>query len=148
MQQATSTSPYTQELYLRKNCITDLREIRHLIKLPSLKVLWLHDNPCATVDNYREIVIHHLPNLVKLDNNIITPEEKQEAQKAQFDLMVETMENESHVSQVVEKPPSKIEEKKPRPYSEVPVRAAREEKPAVESSQWRGSEIKESRSSF
>lgn len=93
VQQTTSTPQTTQELYLRKNCITDLREIRHLIKLPSLKVLWLHDNPCATVDNYREIVIHHLPNLVKLDNNIITPEEKQDAQKTQFDLMVESMEN-------------------------------------------------------
>jgi hypothetical protein len=56
-------------------------------------VLWLQDNPCATAENYREIVIHHLPNLVKLDNNIITPEEKQDAQKTQFDLMVESMEN-------------------------------------------------------
>lgn len=62
--------------------------------------------------------------------------------------MVESMENESYVSQTVEKPSSKIEEKKLRPYSEAPVRAVREEKPIVESSQWRGSEIKESRSSF
>jgi hypothetical protein len=62
--------------------------------------------------------------------------------------MVDNMENESYMSQAVEKPPSKIEEKKSRPYSEVPVRAIREEKPAVESNQWRGSEIKDSRSSF
>ena len=72
MQQTPSNSPLIKELYLRKNCINDLKEIRYLIKLPTLKVLWLHDNPCAMVDNYREIVIHHLPNLVKLDNNIIT----------------------------------------------------------------------------
>lgn len=101
VQQTTSSSSLIKELYLRKNCITDLREIRHLTKLPTLKVLWLHDNPCATVDNYREIVIHHLPNLVKLDNNIITPEEKQEAQKTQFDLMVETMEDEGYPTPAV-----------------------------------------------
>jgi Leucine-rich repeat (LRR) protein len=38
-----------KELYLRKNSISDLREIRYLMKLPVLKVLWLHDNPCAQV---------------------------------------------------------------------------------------------------
>lgn len=38
-----------KELYLRKNAISDLREIRYLMKLPVLKVLWLHDNPCAQV---------------------------------------------------------------------------------------------------
>jgi cilla- and flagella-associated protein len=122
VQQATSNPPLTQELYLRKNCINDLREIRYLTKLPSLKVLWLHDNPCALVDNYREIVIHHLPNLVKLDNNIITAEEKNEAQKAQFNLIGD-MENESNLNTPppFEKQASKpFEEKKSRPSSEMP----------------------------
>ena len=36
-----------QELYLRKNCIADLREIKYLLDLPQLKSLWLYDNPCA-----------------------------------------------------------------------------------------------------
>lgn len=113
-------------MYLRKNCITDLREIRHLIKLPSLKVLWLHDNPCALEENYREIVIHHLPNLGKLDNNIITQEERTLAQKIQFDLMVPNNgENENYYqpsSPTKEKPQSSkiVEEKKIRPYSELP----------------------------
>jgi hypothetical protein len=82
------------------------------------------------IDNYREIVIHHLPNLVKLDNNIITQEERVEAQKTQFDLMVgENLDNEStylNTPAVVEKQPSKLsEEKKSRPYSEMPIREVR-----------------------
>lgn len=47
MQQTASTPPNMQELYLRKNCIADLREIRYLLDLPQLKSLWLYDNPCA-----------------------------------------------------------------------------------------------------
>jgi cilla- and flagella-associated protein len=64
------------ELYLRKNLIADLSEIKYIQNLPGLKVLWLWDNPCAEVPNYREIVISALPNLVKLDNQAISAEEK------------------------------------------------------------------------
>ena len=76
-------------------------------------MLWLHDNPCAMVDNYREIVIHHLPNLVKLDNNIITQEERVVAQKTQFEIMIggENLDNESmyaNTPPVVEKQSSKM----------------------------------------
>jgi cilla- and flagella-associated protein len=117
------------------------------VKLPSLKVLWLHDNPCATAENYREIVIHHLPNLVKLDNNIITAEEKQDAQKAQFDIQLDGMDSESYAYQ--EKPAVKVEEKKQRPYSEVPIREMREEKSVlVENNPWRGSNAKDPRTSY
>ena len=35
------------ELYLRKNQISDLMEIRHLQNCSKLKVLWLWDNPIA-----------------------------------------------------------------------------------------------------
>ena len=75
-----------QELYLRKNNITDLSEIRYLTNLPSLKVLWLWDNPCSEVSNYREIVIKVLPNLIKLDNDAINPEEKMAAMKLDMNL--------------------------------------------------------------
>lgn len=51
------------------------------MKLPNLKVLWLHDNPCALTEHYREIVIKHLPSLMKLDNNPVSPEDKINAQK-------------------------------------------------------------------
>ena len=41
------------ELYLRKNLIADLYEIRHLIHCPQLRVLWLWDNPIAQHPLYR-----------------------------------------------------------------------------------------------
>ena len=69
------------ELYLRKNCIQDLSELKYLQPLKNLKVLWLWDNPCADTPNYRDIVISKLPNLVKLDNQAISNEEKAQASK-------------------------------------------------------------------
>lgn len=68
--------PKLQELYLRKNNITDISEVKYLANLQNLKILWLLDNPCSEIDNYREIVIKMLPNLTKLDNSIILNEEK------------------------------------------------------------------------
>lgn len=65
-----------QELYLRKNNITDISEIRYLVQLPNLRVLWLWDNPCAETKDYRDIIIKALPNLNKLDNAEVTNEEK------------------------------------------------------------------------
>eukprot|EP00927_Polykrikos_kofoidii_P000014 TRINITY_DN10007_c1_g1_i4.p1 TRINITY_DN10007_c1_g1~~TRINITY_DN10007_c1_g1_i4.p1 ORF type:complete len:448 (+),score=81.29 TRINITY_DN10007_c1_g1_i4:131-1474(+) len=69
------------ELYLRKNDIRDLAEVHHLVNLRELKVLWLNDNPCATLPHYRLYVIHHLPNLTKLDSQDVTVEERRLAQK-------------------------------------------------------------------
>ena len=42
--------------------------------------------PSMKVSNYREIVIKNLPNLVKLDNHPVTPEEKIGCQSVDFDL--------------------------------------------------------------
>lgn len=64
------------ELYLRKNLIQDLSEIRYLQNLPNLRVLWLWDNPCSEAGDYRRAVIQALPNLVKLDNQPVTNEER------------------------------------------------------------------------
>lgn len=46
-----------------------------------MKVLWLWDNPIADHPLYRQFIIKLLPNLVKLDNAAVTPEEKSEALK-------------------------------------------------------------------
>lgn len=73
--------PNLREIYLRKNCIEDLSEIRHLASLSQLSVLWLWDNPCAEHPEYRAHIISLLPNLVKLDNQPITDEERSEAAK-------------------------------------------------------------------
>jgi hypothetical protein len=64
------------ELYLRKNLIADLEEVCSLQSLPSLKILWLWDNPIAEKPDYRSYIIRTLPNLVKLDNQPVSPEER------------------------------------------------------------------------
>jgi len=65
-----------QELYLRKNQIEDIREVRHLSNLKNIKVLWLSDNPCSSVENYRLYIIKMLPQLVKIDSHEITDDER------------------------------------------------------------------------
>ncbi|KRG06710.1 cilia- and flagella-associated protein 410 isoform X5 [Drosophila mojavensis] len=70
-----------QELYLRKNNIQNINEIGYLQNLPALKYLWLEENPCCerAGPNYRSIVLRALPNLKKLDNVEVTPEELEAA---------------------------------------------------------------------
>ncbi|XP_055842094.1 uncharacterized protein DDB_G0290301 isoform X7 [Episyrphus balteatus] len=70
-----------QELYLRKNNIQDISEIVYLQNLPRLKYLWLEENPCcdSVGPSYRAVVLRALPNLKKLDNVEVTPEEVEEA---------------------------------------------------------------------
>lgn len=67
------------ELYLRKNQISSIQDIKYLQSLPNLKVLWLWDNPICQHPNYRPFIIKTLPNLTKLDNANITAEERQAA---------------------------------------------------------------------
>lgn len=64
------------ELYLRKNNIKELTEINNLKPCLNLKILWLEENPCSKEQNYRSYTINILPQLKKLDNIIITPEER------------------------------------------------------------------------
>ncbi|XP_068621719.1 dynein axonemal assembly factor 11 isoform X8 [Battus philenor] len=70
-----------RELYVRKNEIRDLAEIRHLRHLPDLTSLWLDENPCTQHPEYRMTVLRNLPNLEKLDNVNVQPEEVQEAKR-------------------------------------------------------------------
>ncbi|KAJ2939359.1 hypothetical protein O0L34_g13452 [Tuta absoluta] len=70
-----------RELYIRKNDIRDLREIRHLRSLPNLTSLWLDENPCTEHPEYRMTVLRNLPNLEKLDNVSVQPEEVTEAMR-------------------------------------------------------------------
>ncbi|XP_045538407.1 uncharacterized protein LOC106708297 isoform X5 [Papilio machaon] len=70
-----------RELYIRKNEIRNLAEIRHLRHLPDLTSLWLDENPCTQHPEYRMTVLRNLPNLEKLDNIIVQPEEVQEAMR-------------------------------------------------------------------
>lgn len=52
-----------QELYLRKNLIADVNELRYLSNLPNLKVLWMLENPCTETEDYRQKVLEYLPIL-------------------------------------------------------------------------------------
>ncbi|KAL5010198.1 hypothetical protein ScPMuIL_012503 [Solemya velum] len=70
-----SHCPRLQELYIRKNFISDLRDICYLKELEELRILWLADNPCSDVENYRHTVLRNLPKLQKLDNINVTEEE-------------------------------------------------------------------------
>ncbi|XP_069958709.1 dynein axonemal assembly factor 11 isoform X10 [Cherax quadricarinatus] len=71
--------PNLQELYIRKNNISDINEILYLRQLPKLKSLWLADNPCAEFEQYRLTVLRALPHLQKLDNVAVDSEEVQQA---------------------------------------------------------------------
>jgi hypothetical protein len=73
------TLKHLKELYLRKNFVSDISELRYLEKCPNLKVLWLSENPIADTKDYRKIVIRTLPNLGKLDDNLISVEERNRA---------------------------------------------------------------------
>lgn len=64
-----------QELFLRKNHISDFNEIHHLQSLPRLSVLWLEENPICRARDYRSIVLSILPRLTRLDNIDVTPQE-------------------------------------------------------------------------
>ena len=66
-----------QELYLRKNLISNFNEINYLKSCPKLKILWLNENPISYVPGYRLGVVHFLPNLQKLDDNDVDIDEKE-----------------------------------------------------------------------
>ncbi|XP_065168918.1 dynein axonemal assembly factor 11 isoform X2 [Atheta coriaria] len=70
-----------EELYIRQNDIRDLNEVVYLQSLSNLKNLWLGENPCANTDGYRYAVLRALPQLQKLDNVAVTPDELREAQR-------------------------------------------------------------------
>lgn len=57
----------------------DLSEITHLLSLPELRCLWLSNNPIADEDNYRLTVLRTLPGLTKLDDKVVTNEEREAA---------------------------------------------------------------------
>ena len=71
-----------KELYIRRNCVESLDEIDYLTPLRNLKIIWLAENPVATLPGYRNYVLNKLPNLEKLDNVEITFEDRQAASSA------------------------------------------------------------------
>jgi len=70
-----------RELYLRRNLISNLNEIKYLTDCQNLSVLWLSENPICDNPNYRAVVICVLPQLQKLDDIAITDQERDKAEK-------------------------------------------------------------------
>ncbi|XP_018404250.1 PREDICTED: protein tilB homolog isoform X3 [Cyphomyrmex costatus] len=64
-----------QDLFIRRNNIKDLNEICYLQRLPHLRNLWFDENPCVKTKGYRLSVLRALPNLERLDDKIVLPEE-------------------------------------------------------------------------
>jgi hypothetical protein len=74
-----SHCPKLHELFLRKNHIAELSELDHLRGLSELRVLWLSDNPITDQPGYRDYTIARLPQLTKLDEIDITPDDREAA---------------------------------------------------------------------
>jgi hypothetical protein len=71
-----------RELFLRKNQVTDLAQLQPLQQLKNLTVLWLSGNPVEQETDYRATVIQMFPQLVSLDDSIVTEEERREVQNS------------------------------------------------------------------
>ncbi|GAB5372259.1 hypothetical protein AAMO2058_001649600 [Amorphochlora amoebiformis] len=73
-----------EDLWLQKNRIEDLREIRYLRTLVNLKRLVLKPNPickrCGTAVTYRNFILAVLPQLVSLDGISASHEERERIQ--------------------------------------------------------------------
>ncbi|KAL5291072.1 C21orf2 family protein [Megaselia abdita] len=114
-----------QELYLRRNNVQDIHEIEYLQNLPNLKYLWLEENPCCDQagDSYRPIVLRALPNLKKLDNVDVTPEEVDEAMSAaplpqQQQEIEEDDYEDSYQDEQYQQPPPQSQYSSPPPQSQ------------------------------
>ena len=78
-----------KELYLRKNQVSDLRQVMYLSRLPNLQVLWLSDNPIEQDPNYRLYVIRACPHLTRLDEKDVSDDEKALASRSRFSVPFE-----------------------------------------------------------
>ncbi|NXS84042.1 LRC23 protein, partial [Erpornis zantholeuca] len=70
-----------QYLNLRSNGIKSFQEVGKLQVLPMLQALVLMDNPCAEKRDYRLEVLSWLPQLQRLDKEVIEEDEWEEAEK-------------------------------------------------------------------
>lgn len=121
-----------QELYLRKNNLTDIDELMYLQNLPKLKNLWLEENPLVdnAGPNYRQIVLRALPNLKKLDNVDVTPEEVSEAMRAQ----VAPPQPKHEVYEDPSPPPPPVQHQPPQHHQQQQQQQYRQQSPVVERS--------------
>lgn len=80
--EALSKNTKLRELYLRRNNISDIRQVLHLSRLAHLNVLCLADNSCTQQPDYRNFVIAALPRLSKLDEVEVGFDEREQAERS------------------------------------------------------------------
>ncbi|BES87989.1 LRRcap [Nesidiocoris tenuis] len=107
-----------QDLFVRKNNITDLNEVCYLKDLAHLRNLWLGDNPCANEEGYRLAVIKALPNLTKLDNMAVEQSEYDNALRFGRTLSLDPTVEAEYYSEPEEEPVDRGYER----YQQEPVR--------------------------
>jgi hypothetical protein len=98
-----------KEIYLRKNCISDVAEVVYLQGLRELHTLWLSDNPCAMNNTeegpwYRPFVLRMLPQLRKLDNILITAEERANALATNNEILHAMHKRAHYIAKQIESP--------------------------------------------
>ena len=69
-------APNLHTLLLSGNSIASIREVEKLRGLKNLRTLSLEENPVAQTDNYRQLVIQALPQLIFLDFQRVTQAER------------------------------------------------------------------------
>lgn len=84
---------HLSELHLRENDICDLKQVNYLINCDKLRILSLSGNPICEFSYYRPYVICKLPQIVKLDDVIITKEERIKAKEELIRIQKEKIEN-------------------------------------------------------
>ncbi|KAJ3441919.1 cilia- and flagella-associated protein [Anaeramoeba flamelloides] len=119
-----------RELIMRKNKISDLRELKYLGNLKHLTSLWLKENPVAYDPNYKQTVIQILPQLKKLDGKKVSEiklldqnlkqqqqqqQQEQEQEQKQQEQQKQQEKLEKHIK--VQKKREKLKHNKSKPFS-------------------------------
>lgn len=81
--QPFASCPNLKEIFLRRNHVANLSEFDYLKGLSQLRVLWFSDNPVASVEGYRDYIIRTLPQVIKLDEEDIIPEQRAKAKASE-----------------------------------------------------------------
>ena len=122
LNQITSLKPFQnlhnlKELYLRKNNISNIKEIDYLKQCENLKILWIEENPlCEKNPNYQKEIIKELPQIIKLDNkpvkDILNEEDKKIEEKKEEEKKEKEEKKEEEKKEEIKKEEEKKEEDK------------------------------------
>jgi len=116
--------PSLKELYIRRNCVESLEEIEHLVPLSNLKIIWLAENPVATLPGYREAVIKMLPQLEKLDNVEVTIEERQAIESSDGSKEMQLQRDDRQIAEKNSFAAAAIKRQAPQEFSTSPQQSA------------------------